>query len=181
MDLLGGRMFTMLCPFFENSSTLCHVTIRECTLEDNGWRLLALAIGSSKHKSLKTVLLIGNNTSDEALVDIITSLSMHPQIEDVYLTGNRLATNGCKVLSTLLSCSATRLKYLNLSNNEINDEGIDALVPGLTNCSHLKTLKLDNNTSITLRGWQQLASYWNLPTQTWKLLVLKRTMLMMKW
>ena len=43
-DLLGGRIFTMLCPFFENSPTLTGLDIHQCHLGDDGWRLLALAI-----------------------------------------------------------------------------------------------------------------------------------------
>ena len=66
-------------------------------------------------------------------------------------------------MSTLLRCSATRLHTLHLTNNEINDEGIDALVPGLTNCSHLQTLVLSNNLAVSLRGWQQLATILEAP------------------
>jgi len=124
-DLLGGRMFTMLCPFFENTQTLSEITIRESNLGDDGWRLLALAIGSSKYKSLKTVVLSNNNISDEALVDIITSLSMHPHLVNLDLLVNRLSTKGCMALATLLRCSCTELQTLHLENNEISDEGID--------------------------------------------------------
>jgi len=163
MDLLDGKIFTVLGPFFENSPTFTNLAIHECRLEDDGWRLLALAIGSSKNQSLKTVSLSRNNISDEAFADIITSMSMHPRIEEVHLNGNRLGKNGCITLATLLKCSCTELKTLNLTNNEIDDEGIDALVPALENCIHLGILKLDDNTSISLRGWQQLASVLEAP------------------
>ena len=54
MDLLGGRIFTMLGPFFENNPSFIHLSICDCILGDEGWRLLALATGSSKHKSFDT-------------------------------------------------------------------------------------------------------------------------------
>ena len=57
MDLLGGKIFTILSPFFENSRTIVHITIQGCYAGDEGWRLLALALGSSKHKSLEHVEL----------------------------------------------------------------------------------------------------------------------------
>ena len=159
IDPLGGRIFTMLGPFFEN----CSLTLIESHLGDVGSRLLALAIGSSKHKSLKTVALIGSDISDEGSVDIITALSMHSNLKQLDIIGNSLSTKGCTALSTLLRCSATRLRKLYLTNNEINDEGIDALVPVLKNCSHLQTLVLSNNLAVSLRGWQKLASILEAP------------------
>ena len=115
MDLLGGRVFSMLGPFFKNCPTLSHLQIDLCTLGDDGWRLLSLAIGSSKHKSLEHVELLNNDISDERMVDIITSLSIHPRLEELELYGNRCSTNGCMALSTLLRCSVTELKLLILT------------------------------------------------------------------
>jgi len=158
MDLLDGRVFSMLGPFFENCPTLVNLTVGDCHLGDEGWRLLALAIGSSKHQTLQNVTLSHNNISDEASVDIITSLSMHPHLDNIWWTGNRINTKGCTALATLLRCSATKLKNLYLYSNEINDEGLEALVPSLNNCSHLKSVSLDYNLPITSKGWQQLAS-----------------------
>ena len=120
-------MFTMLGPFFENCPTLTDLTVSGSHLGDDGWRLLALAIGSSKNKSLRKVYLSGCNISDEGSVDIITSLSLHPHLQNLWWNGNRLSTKGCMALATLLRCSATKLKCLYLDSNEINDEGIHAL------------------------------------------------------
>jgi len=132
MDQLGGKIFNMLVPFFENSSILFELRIKECNnLGDDGWRSLALAIGSNKNKSLRKVSLIDNNISDEGMVDIITALSMHPHLENLGLMGNHLSNKGCTTLSTFLKCSATQLQTLNLENNEINDQGIDYLVPAV--------------------------------------------------
>ena len=168
MDLLGGKVFTMLAPFFENSSTLINLLINECTLGDDGWRLLALAIGSSKSKTLKNVVLAENNISDEALVDIITSLSMHPQLQKIEMVDNTLSVNGCKAVATLLRNSVTQLQHLDLADNEINDEGIEALVPALKNCNHLGTLRLSRNRSITTKGWKQLATILEVPNSNLK-------------
>ena len=49
MDLLGGRIFTMLVPFFENNPALTNLTIyNEGDLDNEGWRLLALAMEVAK-------------------------------------------------------------------------------------------------------------------------------------
>jgi len=158
MELLDGKIFTMLGPFFENSFSLSYLKVSDCQLEDDGWRLLALAIGSSKSKSLRNVVLAENDISDEVLVDIITALSMHPQLQEIDLSCNRLYKNGCNALATLLQNSVTQLQNLDLGDNELDDESISALVPALKNCSQLHTLRLSRNELITSSGWQQLAS-----------------------
>ena len=64
-------------------------------------------------------------------MDIITALSIHPNMKSLNLDGNRIRTNGCIALAILLKCSVAALYHLDLSNNEIDDEGIDVLVPAL--------------------------------------------------
>ena len=162
MNLLGGRMFTMMNHFFENGP-LVNLNIYDCHLGDDGWRLLALAIGSSKNKSLKTLSLRSCNISDEASVDIITSMSIHPHLEELELSGTHINTKGCKALATLLRNSVTELRDLDLGDNEIDDEGVDALIPTLKSRSHLETLILSRNGSITSKGWQHLASLLEAP------------------
>ena len=164
MDLLGGRalIFSMMCPFFENCPTLVELYMDECQLENDGWRLLALAIGSSKSKSLQKVCLTDCNISDKGSVDIITSLSMHPNLLKLIMNRNRIGTNGCMALATLLQHSCTELQTLHLANNEIDDEGIDALAPALENSS-LSLLKLNHSLSVTTKGWRRLASALEAP------------------
>lgn len=109
IDILDGKIFTMMDPFFANCC-LTYLLIHECNIGDEGCRLMALAIGSSTRKSLTEVSLAHNNISDEALVNIITSLSMHPRLKRIDLDGNRLNKQGCMTLSTLLRCSVTELQ-----------------------------------------------------------------------
>ena len=166
--LLGGEMFTMLTPFFQNNYNLTNIVINECDFGDEGCRLFALALGSSTNKSLRSVtlenLLQENDIiAEEGMVDIITALSVHHHLQSLDLEGNRLSKNGCVALATLLRCSAKELQCLFISNNEINDGGIEALVPVLATCSHLKELHLCNNPFITTRGWQSLATILEAP------------------
>ena len=76
MDTFGGRVFSMLEPFFRDNNNLVTFNIDACNLGEEGSRLLALAIGSSKYQSLQNVSLTENNISDEGLVDIITSWTL---------------------------------------------------------------------------------------------------------
>jgi len=162
MNQLDGQIFTMLVPFFKNNNNLDILNIEECILGAEEARLLALAIGSCK-KSLQHVTLLNSNIADEGMVDIITSLSMHTNLQYLDLDGNRIRKNGCIALATLLTCSTTELETLDLGNVELDDEGIDTLVPVLKNCRNLDTLRLCGNPAITTKGWQQLASILESP------------------
>ena len=163
IDLFGGRVFSIMGPFFENSPVLTELHIHGCHFGNDGCRLLALAIGSSKAKSLQKVTLMDCNVSDEGMVDIITALSIHPHLQNLWWSGNRLSTKGCMALATLLRCSCCELQHLDLDRNELDDEGIDALVPELKNCNHLHTLVLSRNLAISLKGWRCLATILEAP------------------
>ena len=169
MDLLGGEMFTMLTPFFRNNHNLTDININNCNFGDEGARLFALALESCTNKSIKHVQLEDNNIGEQEMVDIITALSMFPHLIGLSLQGNHLRRNGCVALATLLQYSATKLQYLNISNTEINDDGIGALVPALATCIHLKQLHLYDNPSITTRGWQSLATIFEAPNSNFTL------------
>ena len=169
VDLLGGEVFTMLGSFFRDNHNLTKIIITDCDdLGDEWGRLFALALGSSTNKSLKKVDLQDNDISEEVMVDIVTALSVYPHLEQLDLNGNRLGENGCVALATLLQSSAKELQYLYLSNNEVIDEGIEALVPALANCNRLEYLHLSRNPSITTLGWQSLASVLEFPSSNLK-------------
>ena len=179
VDLLGGEVFTMLGSFFKNNHNLTKIIITDC-VQDWG-RLFALALGSSTNKSLKKVDLQDNDISEEGVVNIITALSTHTNLQCLILDGNRLRKNGCVALATLLRCSAKELQYLYLSETGINDEGIEALVPALTKCNRLEGLYLSNNHSTTTRGWQGFATVLEAPNSNLReLFIFHKTILTMK-
>lgn len=70
-DLLGGKIFTMLGPFFKNNYSLNRLCMSRCVLADEGCRAIALALGSISSKTLTKVSLQNNLITDEALADII--------------------------------------------------------------------------------------------------------------
>ena len=174
VDLLGGEMFTMLGSFFQNIYNLTTISISNCVWGDEGGRLFALALGNCTNKSLKIMHLEENNIADEGMVDIIAALSMYPHLQHLDLDGNHLRKNGCVALATLIQCSAKELQNLYISNNGINDDGIEALVPALTNCNCLEELRVCDNPSITTRGWQSLASILESPNSNLQELYITR-------
>ena len=48
MDLLDGKIFTMLVPFFKHNNNLDVLSLEECILGNEGSRLLAMALGTCK-------------------------------------------------------------------------------------------------------------------------------------
>ena len=82
-------------------------------------------------------------------------MSTHSHLENLEIVAINVRRNECVALANLLRYSATGLHTLCLWDN-IDDEGLDILVGGLTD-SRLNVLQLALN-SITARGWRSLAS-----------------------
>ena len=163
LDLSDGMIFTKMGQFFKDNNSFVSFSMQDCNFGVECSRALSLALGSCNNTALTELTLLGSNVSDEGLVDIITSLSVHPNLRYLDLDGNRLNKHGCMALSTLLKNSATKIETLDLRSNELDDESIHSLVPGLKSCNHLQTIILLGNLSITKRGWQQLASILEAP------------------
>jgi len=120
---LDGKTLQMLIPFLKNNCTLVEIAIYDCNIEGCIPRL-SIAIEGCK-KSLKCFSFADNAIrEDGSAVKIITALSMHPQLEDLYLHSMSIGRNEYTALSTLLRCSITHLKKLSLNNNNIDDEGV---------------------------------------------------------
>ena len=77
----------MLGLFFKRNSSLTRIEIENCRFGNEDVRHLSLAIGSC-NKSLTNIRLqnLQNNMEVVQLVDIITAMSMHPQLEELNLS-----------------------------------------------------------------------------------------------
>ena len=168
-DLHAGQMLRMLDQFLKNNNNLSEIKIEDCPAGAEGVRQLSLAIGDC-NQSLKQFSLQDNDMEDGQLVDIITALSMHPQLTELCLVNNgtNMGRNECTALSTLLRCTTTQLKALNLDNNDIDDEGVEVLASALVNLNQLQELNLDSNSSITIKGWRAVASLLELSSSSLK-------------
>ena len=156
-NTLDGNVFRMLAPFFKHNHNLTRIELDECEFGVNGARQLSLAIGSC-NESLKCIDISYCDTIEGGLVDIITALSMHPQLELLHFYGMSIGRNECTALATLLRCTTNQLGVLNLKGNGIDDEGLDILVKALAQGNTLQILNLISNTSITINGWKKVAT-----------------------
>ena len=148
----------MMVPFFKNNNSLKFLEVSEYTMSADCLRQLALAIGEC-NTSLHTVTvrIYGNEIQSGNIVDIITALSMHPQLKRIDLSGMDVGGVSCIALSTLLRCSTTHRQLLDLGNCGIDDEGIESLSQSIRGIK-LQKLKLTGNQSITTRGWKAVSS-----------------------
>ena len=76
----GESVLPMLDTFIKNNNKLEAINVEACEFGAEDARQLSLALGGC-NKSLKNFRLSESNLQDGQLVDIITALSMHPQLE----------------------------------------------------------------------------------------------------
>jgi len=161
--LSDGQALQKLDQFFKGNESLTKFEVDDCGFQAAGIRQLSLSI-SNCYRSLKCIR-ISSCTSGGGLVDIITALSMHPQLTELRLSDNEtnIGRNECTALSTLLRCTTTQLEKLNLRNNNIDDDGVKELVNALSNGHKLQALDLSHNDSITIKGWKTVANLLEAP------------------
>ena len=143
VDLLNGQVLRMLDPFFKNNHKLTEIEVCDCELGTEDARQLSLTLGGCT-KSLKHILLADCQMGDGQLVDIILALSMHPQLEQLYLLRMNIGRNECIALATLLHNTTKQLQSLSLRENNIDDEGVDALINAMSGIK-LRCITLSGN------------------------------------
>jgi len=155
---IEDKIFRLLVPFFKSNNNLTEISVEDSEFGVEGARQLSLAIGSC-NKSLNHVNISCNTMEIGQLGNIITALSMHPQLEQLDLTWMDIGINECTALSTLLLCTTTRLQKLNLTGNDIDDDGIEVLVNALADINTLEELILGAIDQLLLKVGRQCQLY----------------------
>jgi len=172
LDLSGGEIFQWLGPFFENNNNFSELVVYHCNFGVGSARQLSLALRGC-NKSLKSVWISNSQLGGERLVDVIHSLSVHPQLETLALGEMNVGRNECMMaLTNLLRNTTTNLQELNLYDNSIDDEGVETLVGALANNSRLRVLNVSHDQNITVRGCQSIASLLDNPNSKLEKLML---------
>ena len=159
-DLLNGQVLRMMDAFFKNNHNLTEIEVCDCELGTEDARQLSLTLGGCT-KSLKHILLADCQMGDGQLVDIILALSMHPQLEQLYLLRMNIGRNECIALATLLHNTTKQLQSLSLRENNIDDEGVDALINAMSGIK-LRCITLSGN-QITAKGWKKVSTLLEMP------------------
>jgi len=151
---LGDVNFRSMSPFFRNNNRLYRLEFNfEVGLECA--QSIAFVLGESRCQSLKHISIEGSNLSDEGFSVIATALRTYPQLSDLYLENNNIGLMGCIALGdTMRGWETSNLKTLDLDNNGIDDQGLQALAAGMAD-SALTSLRLSGNliTGVGLRSF----------------------------
>ncbi|XP_057678582.1 NACHT, LRR and PYD domains-containing protein 3-like isoform X3 [Corythoichthys intestinalis] len=120
--------------------TLEELTLSRCHLDKGSCHLLASVLSSPSN--LRHLNLSYNNLSDEG-VEILSKGLASPncKLESLDLSGCELKKGSCHPLASVLS-SPSNLKHLELSWNDLSDEGIGILSKGLAS-PHCKLESLE--------------------------------------
>ncbi|XP_061563313.1 NACHT, LRR and PYD domains-containing protein 3-like isoform X2 [Cololabis saira] len=119
------------------------VLLSGCHLSGNICPRLSSVL-SSQSSSLTELDLSNNDLQDSGLKQLCPGLeSPHCHLESLRLSGCLLSEDICPLLSSVLSSQSSSLTELDLSNNDLQDSGLEQLCPGLESphC-HLESLRL---------------------------------------
>ncbi|KAL9188356.1 hypothetical protein ACHAXT_006734 [Thalassiosira profunda] len=163
IDLSNGDILRAMDPFFENYGNPLTVQVSGCQFGGKGDLDLALMLRSCR--SLEGVYLEGNLDEGEHPTSIITSLDITALSSRTQLKWLSLVNMNVGWLWSLVSRPFfSKLRGLNLIDNNIDDDGVRALTGALASGNSLLSLKLSHNPLITTRGLQKIAHALQYPT-----------------
>jgi len=162
-DLSEIDIFQFTEPFIKNNPSLIRFEVSDCELGGRACHTLSRALQGRTIRSLEHFTLNECEIDDEHLGEVISSLSTHPRIEALRLNGNGMGRIGITALATILLRTATELRKVDLSNNNIDDVGIEYLTFAIARHGTLQRLNLSNNSSITIRGWRAISTLLEAP------------------
>ena len=84
------------------------------------------------NKSITSVDLGSNNIGDEGVEKLVEHLKSNKTIKHLGLWGNNITSNGANHLSKLFSLNHTTVNSIELSNNPLEDEGVDLILQSIT-------------------------------------------------
>ncbi len=126
-----GDDFQRLRPFLRNNREVKYLAFTSFQIGLQCARNIASLLGQKCH--VKSLDIKRTNLGGEEFREIVSALKKLPQIEDLNLCRNDLGRDG----SALDGLRNPNLSILNLGYNNIDDDGLHALVDGLRNCHKL--------------------------------------------
>ncbi|XP_041637869.1 NLR family CARD domain-containing protein 3-like [Cheilinus undulatus] len=127
-----------------------------CNLSARSCQALSSVL-SSQSSSLRELDLSNNDLKDSGIEQLWCGLTYpHSKLESLRLSGCNLSERSCRFLSSVLSSSS--LRVLDLSNNNLQDSGVELLCGRLRDPhSSLETLRL-SGCNLSKRGCGALSS-----------------------
>uniref|UniRef100_A0A8C1US29 NACHT domain-containing protein n=1 Tax=Cyprinus carpio TaxID=7962 RepID=A0A8C1US29_CYPCA len=155
-DVQDSGMKQLMNSLMDPSCKLEKLRLSCCRLTDKGFSSLASALKSNP-SSLKELDLSKNFPGSTGIMQLFTVLRQNTTLEKLCLDSCEITSDMCGLAAKGLSQSLN-LKELNLSNNNLKDQGVRLLCLGLQEGScAMKSLKL-SNCGLTDSSCQYLAS-----------------------
>ena len=137
---MTGEAAEDLASVIKNNSNLEQLYLANNDLETSSILILQALKETSK---LKTLNLNSNNMTGEAAEDLATVIKNNSNLEQLSLANNDLETSSILILQALKETS--KVKILNLNNNNMTGEAAEDLASIIKNNSNLEQLYLADN------------------------------------
>ena len=144
-NIAGGIGLEILKVYQENNNHLATIIIIQANLQSGGDSVIVDTLRNCRN--LQIVTLNSCSITDDQLLPIVEAvreLGITIQ-KGLYLYENNIGNAGCEAIATLLADPNCNLRYLNLRNNAIHNEGATTIANSLINNNKLQKLYLDNN------------------------------------
>ncbi|XP_056592509.1 uncharacterized protein LOC130411709 isoform X2 [Triplophysa dalaica] len=150
-DLNGQKLSALL---MDSHSRLEKIKLNDCDPTENNYSALAAVL--SCNTILKEMDLNNSRLLDSGVKQLCVELKKS-KLQRLKLNKCELTEESCSALASVLGSDSSGLRELDLSNNKLQDSGVNLLSAGLHKNSTLEILKL-SNCSITEEGYKSLAS-----------------------
>ncbi|KAF8101160.1 hypothetical protein N665_0209s0018 [Sinapis alba] len=142
----------LMSKAFSTFNFLTIINLSYTNLENEGTIALVNALKNSA-PSLKAIEMAGNNITDEVAPDIAACLAAKKHLKRLNLSKNDLKDEGCFVIAQ--SLEALELKYVDMSYNNLRREGALSLAHVVVKKEGFKMLNIDGN-MISFEGIEEV-------------------------
>uniref|UniRef100_A0AAY4BXF2 NACHT, LRR and PYD domains-containing protein 12-like n=1 Tax=Denticeps clupeoides TaxID=299321 RepID=A0AAY4BXF2_9TELE len=155
-DLLDSGVETLSTGMRSPHCTLETLSLSGCCISERGCEFLSSALSSNP--SYLRELDLSYNHPGEAGVKLLTARLQDPHCKLEKLNLKQCSFQHCEVLASVLSSGSSHLRHLDLSDNDLQDSGVETLSTGVgsPHCT-LETLSL-SRCCISERGCEFLSS-----------------------